>query len=65
VFGQERLENYTDIDLSFMYEYVRQRYNFTDYQDVTAFGATLRFSLHIGIVCKMHLGSPQIRDFLR
>lgn len=62
---KERLENYTDVDLSFMYDYVRQRYNFTDYQDVTAFGATLRFILHTGIICKMHLGSPQIQDFLR
>ncbi|PNF23957.1 hypothetical protein B7P43_G10050 [Cryptotermes secundus] len=62
---KERLQNYTDVDLSFMYDYVRQRYNFTDYQDVTAFGATLRFTLHTGIACNMHLGSPQIQDFLR
>ncbi|KAJ4439924.1 hypothetical protein ANN_08054 [Periplaneta americana] len=39
---KEPMENYTDVDMSFMYDYVRQKYNFTDYQEVTAFGAVLR-----------------------
>ncbi|XP_069703750.1 UDP-glycosyltransferase UGT5-like isoform X2 [Periplaneta americana] len=59
------MENYTDVDMSFMYDYVRQKYNFTDYQEVTAFGAILRFSFYVGIACSMQLGSPQIQEFLK
>jgi hypothetical protein len=64
-FAQEPTENYTDVDLSFTYDYVRERCNFTDYQDLTAFGSTWRFSLYMGIVCQMHLGSPQIQEFIK
>lgn len=64
-FAQEPTENYTDVDLSFTYDYLRERYNFTDYQGVTAFGLTLRFTLGVGIVCQMHLGSPQVQEFLK
>jgi hypothetical protein len=65
VFGQEPVGNYTDVDLSFMYDYVRGKFNFSDYQDITAFGAVLRFSLQVGIGCNMELGSPAVQDFIR
>ncbi|KAJ9592373.1 hypothetical protein L9F63_015941, partial [Diploptera punctata] len=58
------IENYKDVDLSFMYDYVRARYNFTDYEGVTAFGAVVRFSLYVNAACRMQLGSPQIQEFL-
>ena len=64
LFCQEPTENYTDVDLSFTYDYVRERYNFTDYQDTTAFGSTLRFSLSMGFLCQLQLGSPQVEEFI-
>lgn len=65
VFDQEPTENYKDIDLSFTYDYVRERYNFTDYQDTTAFSSTFWLSLSIGFMCHMQLGSPQIQEFIK
>ncbi|XP_021942239.1 UDP-glucuronosyltransferase 2C1-like isoform X3 [Zootermopsis nevadensis] len=62
---KEPIGNYTDVDLSFMYDYVRGKLNFSDCQGITAFGTVLRFSLHVGIVCNMQLGSPAIQDFIR
>lgn len=65
VSGQEPVANYTDIDLSFVYDYVRQRCNFTDYHDVSAFVSILMLTMHVGTMCKMQLGSTEIQDFLR
>jgi hypothetical protein len=65
MFCQEPVGNYTDVDLSFMYDYVRKSVNFTDYQDVTAFGTVLRFALRIGFMCGLQLSSPAVQDFLR
>ncbi|GFG40253.1 hypothetical protein Cfor_10075 [Coptotermes formosanus] len=62
---KEPTENYKDIDLSFTYDYVRERYNFTDYQDTTAFSSTFWLSLSIGFMCHMQLGSPQIQEFIK